>query len=446
MGDIVRGLIPSADGTDVQKLAPGHHQEGDAAGVDSTARATSGHDLGVTDTLASSRAELRRWPDARMVVKHLAAFDAGHLFAETEVAGGVKLLMGQLATVVAKHGGQKLVSPSPEELLAAVLAVLHKSEWSTAYVNDLNDSCFLYISPGGTRDEAGKTKPRSLRHFPYRDQDGEIDQPHLRNAIAQAPKSTLPRSVIDDVQARGRKILVQHFPAKAEFNNPDPGGAGDIKQPRELDKADFVTGAPGTLQPAVQFDVAGNPKVRERDHEKDRQFKIAKASEDDDEHYVLGIVLEPDVVDAQKDIYSASEVRDAAHKYMAEFQNRGLMHKEIVNGKVDLIESYLAPVDFTIGDQHVKKGTWMMAVRVKDAKLWNECKTGGLTGFSIGGSANRKPDPKADRKYAARKEAAEKKTAFQGIPIFVDRPKGTIQRGIGPDGSEWSREYKTDYG
>jgi site-specific DNA-adenine methylase len=235
---------------------------------------------------------------------------------------------------------------------------------------------------------------------------------------------------------------------KAEFNNPDPGGAGE-PAPRERDsdfgKADFVTGAPGTLQPAVQFDVAGSPKVRERDHE--RELKIAKASANDDEHYVLGIVLEPDVVDAQQDIYSANEVRDAAHKYMAEFQNRGLMHKEIVNGKVDLLESYLAPADFTIGDQHVKKGTWVMAVRVKDAKLWGECKSGGLTGFSIGGSANRKPDPKADAKHAARKDgAAEKSIAFQGIPITVDRPKGTIQTGTDAKGKAWSREYKTDYG
>jgi len=209
--------------------------------------------------------------------------------------------------------------------------------------------------------------------------------------------------------------------------------------------ATFSTGEAGRLQPAVQFDVAGNPKVRERDHEKERELKIVKAA-DSDEHYVLGIVLEPDVVDAQKDIYSADEVRDACHKYMAEFQNQGLMHKEIVNGKVALLECYLAPCDFDIGDQHVKKGTWMQAVRVKDAKLWADVKSGALTGFSIGGSANRQPDPKANRKYLARKEAVEKKIAFQGIPIHVDRPKGSTQSGVDAQGNEWKREYKTDYG
>ncbi len=368
-----------------------------------------------------------------------------------EWSGGVAMAIGAENRKTMKEAWDALTPAERADVQAKFEAnfSMEKAEWSTAYINDLNDSAFLYIAPGGTRDEEGKTKPRALRHFPYRDKSGTVDEAHLRNAIAQAPKASLARDVIDRVQDKGRKLLTT---AKAEFNNPDPGGAGDIKQPRErmrdsdFSKADFVTGAPGTLQPAVQFDVAGNPKVRERDHE--RELKIAKASANDDEHYVLGIVLEPDVVDAQQDIYSADEVRDAAHKYLAEFQNRGLMHKEIVNGKVDLLESYLAPADFTIGDQHVKKGTWVMAVRVKDKKLWDECKTGGLTGFSIGGSANRKPDPKADAKHAAAHKdgSVEKKTAFQGIPITIDRPKGTVQTGTDGKGKAWSREYKTDYG
>ena len=37
-------------------------------------------------------------------------------------------------------------------------------------------------------------------------------------------------------------------------------------------------------------------------------------------------------------------------------------------------------------------------------------------------------------------------TAYQGIPIVVDRPKGTVQTGIGKDGEAWSRTYQTDYG
>jgi site-specific DNA-adenine methylase len=204
---------------------------------------------------------------------------------------------------------------------------------------------------------------------------------------------------------------------------------------RNFVKGDMVSGGPGTLVPAVD-----QPKKRPH------HLSVVKAETDGDEHIVFGIVLEPDVVDAQKDVYSAAEVRDAAHRYMAEFQNRGLMHKELVNSQVDLLESYLAPAAFSIGDQSVKKGTWLMAMRVKDAKLWGECKKGNLTGFSIGGSANRQVDPKATSKYYARKADAKKKVEFQGIPIVIDRPKGFVQEGTAEDGTPWSRTYKTDYG
>jgi len=81
------------------------------------------------------------------------------------------------------------------------------AEWTTAYMNDLPDSAFLYIAPGGEADEDGKTTPRSLRYFPYRDAEGKVDLPHLRNAIAQAPKADLSPEIISSVQAKGRKIL-----------------------------------------------------------------------------------------------------------------------------------------------------------------------------------------------------------------------------------------------
>lgn len=60
-----------------------------------------------------------------------------------------------------------------------------KAVWTTAYINDLPDECFLYIEPGGEKDEEGKTVPRSKRHLPYRNRKGKIDLPHLRNAIAR---------------------------------------------------------------------------------------------------------------------------------------------------------------------------------------------------------------------------------------------------------------------
>lgn len=81
------------------------------------------------------------------------------------------------------------------------------AEWTTAFINDLPDSAFLYIAPDGEKGDDGRTTPRSLRYFPYRDAAGKVDLPHLRNAIAQAPKASLSPDIIAKVQAQGRKIL-----------------------------------------------------------------------------------------------------------------------------------------------------------------------------------------------------------------------------------------------
>jgi DNA adenine methylase len=111
-----------------------------------------------------------------------------------------------------------------------------------------------------------------------------------------------------------------------------------------------------------------------------------------DERFVLGIVLEPEVVDAQGDIYSSAEVRQAAHRFMEEFGGLGLMHGMRVNGQVKVLESYVSPMDFAVGEVAVRKGTWLLAVRILSEALWDQVKKGELTGFSIGGSARRQAE------------------------------------------------------
>ena len=63
--------------------------------------------------------------------------------------------------------------------------VTQEAEWSTAFVNDLPDASFALILPGGEKDDDGKTTPRDLRKLPYKDGAGEVDIPHLRNALAR---------------------------------------------------------------------------------------------------------------------------------------------------------------------------------------------------------------------------------------------------------------------
>jgi HK97 family phage prohead protease len=89
-----------------------------------------------------------------------------------------------------------------------------RATWSTAYVNSLPDAAFLHIESGGTKDADGKTTPRSLRHFPYKDANGAIDLPHLRNALARIPQSSLPADVKARLTAKAQRILKEQSAAK----------------------------------------------------------------------------------------------------------------------------------------------------------------------------------------------------------------------------------------
>jgi len=104
-------------------------------------------------------------------------------------------------------------SPSHTYLLSKALGMeedeqpMEKAVWTTAYVNDLPDSAFLYVEPGGKKDADGRTVPRSLRHFPVKDAGGKVDLPHLRNAIARIPQSKIPAGKKSALQARARRML-----------------------------------------------------------------------------------------------------------------------------------------------------------------------------------------------------------------------------------------------
>ena len=132
-------------------------------------------------------------------------------------------------------------------------------------------------------------------------------------------------------------------------------------------------------------------------------------SKKDEEKLVLGVVLEPNdgsdgqgvKPDTDNEVYSAEEVRKAAHWYMEFGKKKGLLHGEEHGGeildpeddRIVVVESFLTPIDIpakTYGPhqtQPIKKGTWIMGFRVNDDKVWESVKAGRLNGLSIGGQA-----------------------------------------------------------
>lgn len=91
--------------------------------------------------------------------------------------------------------------------------IVAKAAESTADQNDLPDSDFAYIEPGGHKDADGKTVPRSLRHFPL------TDAAHVRNALARAPQSPFGDKAMPKIKAAAEKFGVDV--AKAADETPD---------------------------------------------------------------------------------------------------------------------------------------------------------------------------------------------------------------------------------
>lgn len=119
---------------------------------------------------------------------------------------------------------------------------------------------------------------------------------------------------------------------------------------------------------------------------------IVKAVEE--EQTVTGIVLTPEVVDGHGDIMSAKVIKDSAFNFLASFNKvtkLGVQHSVFKKGQLELVESFIAPMNMVIGSKTVKAGAWVMTVRVLDKKLWAKVKSGQITGFSIGGIAQAVP-------------------------------------------------------
>jgi hypothetical protein len=124
---------------------------------------------------------------------------------------------------------------------------------------------------------------------------------------------------------------------------------------------------------------------------KDTAFKMLKA--DDEKQIVYGVIFEPDTIDSDDEFVGKDDIEDAAHNYMIKMRrNSGECHQKLsheinIDDKSDVVESYVAPVDFEWNGELIKEGTWIVGMKIHDKDLWKECKDS-ITGFSAGGFAS----------------------------------------------------------
>jgi hypothetical protein len=151
-----------------------------------------------------------------LIAKSAAEEGAAGLFDEEFVRAEI----AKAETPESTPGDAVTVSGSPAAV-ADVMARMHeasvrKAKMSTSDINDLPDSAFAYIEPGGTKDSEGKTVPRSKRHFPVH------DKAHADNAAARigqgAEFGDKAKAKVEAAQRKfGEKV------SKADGDVADPG-------------------------------------------------------------------------------------------------------------------------------------------------------------------------------------------------------------------------------
>lgn len=105
----------------------------------------------------------------------------------------------------------------------------------------------------------------------------------------------------------------------------------------------------------------------------------------DPQKLVYGVVYEPEVEDSHGDYMDAETIEKAAHSFMEDYQQIDKQH-DFDPGAGQVVESYVAPVDMTIGETDIAKGTWVLVTKATD-EIWENIQKGDYTGYSLAGTA-----------------------------------------------------------
>jgi hypothetical protein len=132
----------------------------------------------------------------------------------------------------------------------------------------------------------------------------------------------------------------------------------------------------------------------------EKQVRLITKS-DDPKQLVYGVVYEPDVEDTHGDIMTADEIEKAVHGFMS---NLAIAEGAVMDtqhdfdpGVGDVVECYVAPVDFEMGEETIKKGSWVLVTKAND-DIWNKIQDGEVMGYSMAGTAEtieKKKEPAA---------------------------------------------------
>ncbi|WP_313429661.1 XkdF-like putative serine protease domain-containing protein [Siminovitchia terrae] len=143
-----------------------------------------------------------------------------------------------------------------------------------------------------------------------------------------------------------------------------------------------------------------------------KEVKLFINKEDEEQQLVYGVVYEPDVEDSHGDFMTAPEIEKSAHGFMKDARNIDKQH-DFESGVGEVVESYIAPADFNIGEHEITKGSWVLVTKATD-EIWEEIKKGEITGYSMAGTAEtiEKQNRKQNKKPVSKSENDEEMKGF----------------------------------
>lgn len=197
-------------------------------------------------------------------------------------------------------------------------------------------------------------------------------------------KSDLPDAA-KNLSSKQKEVFVEVANSMLEDGKSEEAAIrGGLSQAKKIEKSEgFAQGLADLIE--KYFGGPAEDHTPEIEEEGTNEQALAKSVDVEKQHFT-SVVLRPDVPDLHGDIYDASVVEDACHEYNELCQKANLQHLF----QTDLatpIESYIAKSDFKLGGGEVKAGDWVMTMKVRDSELWEMCKNGTFTGFSVGCTA-----------------------------------------------------------
>ena len=122
---------------------------------------------------------------------------------------------------------------------------------------------------------------------------------------------------------------------------------------------------------------------------KDNKNKLIRKSLNQERRLATFIVLEPQyednlTTDLHADWYDEDTVLDACIEFNKSLNIRkGNLYHMVDTEGYTFVESYIAPSDMIIGEQVVRKGTWLATIYASADWIWEGIKNGTFNGLSV---------------------------------------------------------------